>query len=69
LSDSTKAFVVVLDEDLSEESSKAAVEALKHFRGVIDVTPHISDINDLIAESRARHKLAMKLYQWLKEWK
>jgi hypothetical protein len=69
MSDHTKAFTVILDEDLSEESAEETRKALLHFRGVIEVEPHIHDIQDVIAVSRARHKLANAIYEFLKEWK
>jgi hypothetical protein len=69
MSDSAKAFVVVLDEDLSEENSEQTKKALLHFRGVISVEPHVHDIADVIAEARARHKLATSIYEFLRDWK
>jgi hypothetical protein len=69
MSDRAKALIVVLDSDLSEEDTQATCEALKHFRGVIEVVPHIHDIGDVIAESRAQHKMATKIYEFLKNWR
>jgi hypothetical protein len=69
MSDSTKAFLVILDEDLSEESSQQTQQALLHLRGVIRVEPHVHDVADLIAASRARHRLAEAIYEFLKDWK
>ena len=69
MSDRAKAFVVVLEEDLSEEESEATCQALRHFRGVIGVEPHIHDIGDVVAEMRARQKLATAMYGFLKDWK
>jgi hypothetical protein len=69
VSDSTKAFIVVLDQDLSEEAMQATCDALKHFRGVISVSPYINNIADVIAASRARHRLAESVYEFMKNWK
>lgn len=69
MSDHTKAFVVILKDDLNDEQCAATCEALKHFRGVIGVEPHIHDIDDVIAEARARHKMASAIYEFLNNWK
>lgn len=69
MSDSTKAFIVILDEDLSEEVSQQTQQALMHLRGVIGVKPHVHDIADVIAASRARHRLAESVYEFMRDWK
>ena len=69
MSDSAKAFIVVLDEDLNEESAEETRKALLHFRGVIQVKPHVHDISDVIAMDRARHKMATSIYEFLRDWK
>jgi hypothetical protein len=69
MSDSAKAYIVVLDEDESEESSEQTRKALLHFRGVIDVKPHVHDIADVIAMSRAKQKMATEIYEFLSNWK
>lgn len=69
MSDSAKGFIVVLDEDINEESTQATCEALKHFRGVISVEPHVHDIQDVIASARARHRMAEEIYEFMRNWK
>ena len=69
VSDRTKAFIVVLDHDLGEEATAATIEALKHFRGVIDVKLHVNDIADVIAESRAFYRVTGKIYEALQNLK
>ena len=69
MSDRAKAFIVVLDEDLSEESAEETRKAFLHFRGVIEVSPHVHDIADVIAMDRARHKLSTAVYEFLRDWK
>jgi hypothetical protein len=69
MSDRAKAFIVVLDSDLSEEESETTRQALLHFRGVINVKPHIHDIADVIAQDRAKYKLSTAIYEFLRDWK
>ena len=69
MSDSAKAFIVVLKDDESEESAEETRKALLHFRGVIEVRPHVHNIADVIAMERARHKLSTSVYEFLRDWK
>ena len=69
MSDHTKAFIVVLDGDLSEEHAEQTKNALLHFRGVIKVESHVHDIADVIAEARAKHKMATSIYEFIRDWK
>jgi hypothetical protein len=67
--DGSQVYKSLLKDDESEESAEETRKALLHFRGVIEVRPHVHDIADVIAMDRARHKLSTSVYEFLRDWK
>jgi hypothetical protein len=53
---------VVLERDLKDEDAEPLIEAIKQFRGVLSVTPNVSDTTVLLAEERARNELREELW-------
>ena len=47
-------FLVVLDEDISEEEANQVLAVLRMLKGVISVTPNVVDVQDMVARERVR---------------
>ena len=56
------ALTVLLERDIREDDLEAVTDAIQMVKGVLKVEPHVTDIDIWAAESRARHKLATKLW-------
>ena len=69
MSDRYNALIVVLERDLKDEDAEPLIQAIKQFRGVLSVTPNVSDATAHLAEERARLDLANRLWQVLREKK
>jgi hypothetical protein len=67
MSDRYNCLTVVLEKDLKDEDAEPLIEAIKQFRGVLSVTPNVSDFPAHMAEERARNELREKLWRVLNE--
>lgn len=56
------AVVVAFDRDIREDDAEAIINAIRMLRGVLTVTPNVSDINTHVAESRVKRELTDKIY-------
>ena len=65
MTDRYHSFVVVLDKDLRSDDAEATLVALRQIRGVIDVVPQITNVESLMAESRAETDLRSKILEAL----
>ena len=65
MTDRINAFVVILETDLRTDDAEATVSALRQIRGVLSVEPHVSRLEDFVAQERARQALASKLWDVL----
>lgn len=66
MTDRVNAFIVILEKDIREDN-EATINAIRQIRGVLDVKPHIANIDESIAESRVRVDLMNKLFQLLRD--
>lgn len=62
----TKGFTVVLEQDLKDEYAEYIANAIRQFRGVLQVTPIESSPNDMITEMRVKHEYWEKIREVLK---
>lgn len=67
MSDRYNYLTVVLERDLKDEDAEPLIEAIKQFRGVLSVTPNVSDATAHLAQERVRVELGNKLWQVLRE--
>jgi hypothetical protein len=67
MSDRYNSLTVILEHDLKDEDAEPLIEAIKQFRGVLSVTPTVSDMLAHFAEERARNELREKLWRVLNE--
>jgi hypothetical protein len=61
MTDRINSITLVLAEDIRIDDAEALIAAAKQFRGVIAVTPNVSDINTLIGTQRAFSDLRGKI--------
>ena len=66
MTDRYNAFIVVLENDIRDDDAEATIKAIEQIKGVIRVTPYISDLTETIAESRVKHELFNKIFEILK---
>lgn len=63
MSDRIKGLVVTLDRDVREDDLHELVTAIKCFRLVADVSPSVTDIEDLMKRQRIRNELGARLWE------
>lgn len=61
-------LTLILAEDTREDDAEALIEALKQFRGVIDVVGNVSGFETRIAYARARTELRARLFAALDDF-
>lgn len=61
MSDRFNGFLVIMENDISEEAAQGLMNAMRHFRGVISVTGNVASVNDRIATERAKQEFARRL--------
>lgn len=61
MTDRYNALTVVLDRDIREDDAESILAAIRMVRGVLSVTPHVSDFTTHIAEQRVRNELGTKI--------
>ena len=63
MTDRVNALVVALTHDHRTDDVEALITAIKQLRGVINVSPHVADISDYVAQSRVRQEIGSKLIE------
>lgn len=61
MTDRLKGYIVILEENIREDDAQPITDALTMVKGVLKVTPLVSNVNGRIAEVRARQKLVDQL--------
>ena len=61
MTDRIHALTVVLEQDTRDNDCQPLIAAIRQMRGVLDVTPHVSDQASYMAEIRARRELGEKI--------
>lgn len=65
MTDRIYALSVVLEVNVRDDDLEPVLEAIKMIRGVLDVEPHVADVETWAAYARARHDLGRKLWRAL----
>ncbi len=65
MTDRIKGFYVALENDTREDDALPIMKAVGQLRGVLSVEPNISDVDDWIAENRAKAAMAVRLWDAL----
>lgn len=55
-------LTIVLEQDIREDDAEQLIAAVRMFRGVLSVTPNVSELSDHVAEQRVRRELGEKLW-------
>ena len=61
MTDRYNAVVVAFDRDIREDDAEAVINAIRMIKGVVNVTPNVTDISDHVAAMRAKRELREKL--------
>jgi hypothetical protein len=67
MTDRVGTITLVLDKDIRVDDVQPLLDACHQLKGVIAVKANVSDYNGVMAYSRARHELTMKLFDALRE--
>ena len=67
MTDRVKAFTVVLDDDYRIDDVEALQNAIAMMKGVLKVTPVITDGSDYVNRVRIHHELVAKIWEILKK--
>ena len=65
MTDRINALTVVLTDDWREDDVEPLIEAIKLLKGVLRVSPNIADLDNYVAEERAKHELIVKIRELL----
>lgn len=65
MTDRINALTVVLTDDWREDDVQSIIEAIKLLRGVLRVSPKVADLDNYVAEERAKHELVVKIRELL----
>ena len=65
MTDRLKGFVVTLQRDIRDDDAQPIIDAIKMIKGVLDVEPSISDIDDQMNRSVVKQELREKLWKAL----
>ncbi len=61
MTDRYSGYVVILEDNIRDDDAQDTINAIKQIKGVLDVTPIVSDFATMIAEKRARIGLLQKM--------
>lgn len=61
MTDRIDAFIVVLEKDMRDDDVQPTLEAIKHIRGILSVTPHKMDISGYVTSARVRAELFQQI--------
>ena len=65
MTDRYASVLVTLEHDMREDDAEQLLAAIRMLRGVLDVTPAVSDSHLWVAENRARQRLIQQLWEVL----
>ena len=66
MTDRLVGVVVTFHEDMRVDDAQPLIDAMRLIRGVVDVSPVVSDVVSRMAEQRAKRQLSEKLLEALK---
>lgn len=63
MTDRLRGVIVTFEHDIRVDDAEPLIDAIKMLKGVLSVKPVVTDIQDHIAQERARHDLGQKLWK------
>lgn len=67
MTDRLKGCWVVFEKDIREDDAGGLLNVIKSIKGVLDVTPSVSDSNDWMNRARIKDELIKKLFKVLRD--
>lgn len=61
MTDRFHSLTVVLERDIRDDDAQSLMDAIKHFRHVVDVSGNVANTESHMAELRARNSLGEKI--------
>lgn len=68
MTDRLNGFFVVFEADMRTDDAESTLDAIRHIRGVLSVTGNVSNIESHVAESRVRHEMQMRVYDFARSF-
>jgi len=65
MTDRINALTIVLERDIRTDDIGPLIAAIRQLRGVLNVTQHVSQLEDIVARARVRQELGEKLWEVL----
>lgn len=65
MTDRHAAYLITLDHDTRSDDAEATLTALRMVRGVLDVQPVLTDLDQQIAQTRADNEWRNRIYKML----
>lgn len=61
MTDRYSGYIVVLENDIREDDAESTINAIKHIKGVLSVTPHTKNMDEVVAYMRFKNEFLKKL--------
>lgn len=65
MTDRYHSLTVILEKDIRSDDCKPLIDAIKMMKNVLKVRPSVTNVTDLMAQSRAKNELIEKIYKLL----
>ena len=65
MTDRIHSLTVVFEKDVRVDDAQAWIDAIKMMHNVLSVEYHVTDLEDHMAQERARHRLGDKIWEVL----
>lgn len=66
MTDKVKGFTVTLEKDIRIDDIEPLMTAINLIKGVASVKPSIAEVDDTINQSRVKHELREKMFEFIK---
>lgn len=67
MTDRVHSLTVVLEQDYRTDDVEPLIDAIAHFRGVLTVQTHVTDVTSMMAEVRAKNDMFNRVIATVKE--
>ena len=65
MTDQIHSLTVVLEKDVCDDDCEDLIRTIKTLRNVLSVGSHVTNVDNHMAQERARHELGQKLWEAL----
>jgi hypothetical protein len=67
VTDRFKGVTVTFDRDIRDDDAEYIINAIRMIKGIIDVTPSVTNFDDYMNRARIRHEIEDKIWKALRE--